>query len=221
MPVIVKASAEPWLDAKEIAEWRRIPVAIIGDELNRSSIMEAGLKPLGSGESFAGFALTVECMVGDNSALHYALTELRKGQAIVADGRGHVDQALWGDIMHTSAKTRGAVAVIIDGSMRDKAEIAESGLPAYARGVTPRGPHKGWGGSVNGPISCGGVAVHPGDLIVGDADGIAVIRQDQLAGLMGRCLKRIAKEDEAKAAVRAGISTAEFFKFPPPERIGT
>lgn len=221
MPVIVKPSAEPWLDAEAVAAWRRIPVAIIGDELNRSAIMDAGLKPLGSGESFAGFALTVECMVGDNSALHYALVELKPGQVIVADGRRHVDQALWGDIMHTSAQTRGAMAVIIDGSMRDRAEIAATGLPAYVRGVTPRGPHKGWGGSVNAPIQCGGVAVHPGDLIVGDADGIAVIRQDQYDGLMQRCLKRMAKEDDAKSAVRAGMSTVEFFKLPPADKIGT
>lgn len=221
MSVIITPPAMPWLDAAAIAAWRRIPVSIIGDELNRSAIMDAGLKPLGEGTSFAGAALTVECMVGDNSALHYALLELQPGQVIVADGRRHVDQALWGDIMHSSAKTRGAAAVIIDGSMRDRAEIAASGLPAYVRGVTPRGPHKGWGGAVNGPIQCGGVAVHPGDLIVGDADGIVVVRPDQHTGLMERCLKRIAKEDDAKAAVRAGISTVEFFKFPPPERIGT
>lgn len=220
MTVIVNKSPEPWLESNAIAEWTRIPVAIIGDELNRSSIMDAGLKPLGSGESFAGLALTVECMVGDNSALHYALVELKPGQVIVADGRRHVDQALWGDIMHTSAQTRGAAAVIIDGSMRDRAEIAATGLPAYSRGVTPRGPHKGWGGSVNGPIQCGGIAVHPGDLVVGDADGIAVIRRDQHAGLMERCLKRMAREDEAKAAVRAGMSTVAFFKLPPPEKIG-
>lgn len=221
MPVLIGKAAQPWIEPGEIAQWREIPVSIIGDELNRSGVMAGGLKPLGDGAPFAGLALTVDCMVGDNSALHYALVELKAGEVIVADGRGHIDTALWGDIMHGSAKARGAAAVVIDGAMRDRAEIAASGLPAYARGVVPRGPHKGWGGSVHAPIQCGGVPVAPGDLIVGDADGIAVIRPDQIAGLRERCRKRIAREADIKAQIQAGKSTVEIFNFPAPERIGT
>ncbi|MEZ5925928.1 MAG: RraA family protein [Hyphomicrobiaceae bacterium] len=221
MPVLIKPAPQAWIEVGGIAPWREIPVSIIGDELNRSSVMAGGLKPLGDGAPFAGLALTVDCMVGDNSALHYALTELKPGQVIVADGRGHVETALWGDIMHGAAKARGAVAVVIDGAIRDRAEIAASGLPAYARGIVPRGPHKGWGGSVHAPIQCGGVPVTSGDLIVGDADGIAVIRPDQISGLYERCLKRIAKEAEVKTQIRAGKTTVEIFNFPPPERIGT
>lgn len=220
MPLTIRPSPEPVLAAAEIAAWRSIPAAIIGDELNRTGIMDGGIKPLGDGTPFAGLALTVDCMVGDNSALHYALVALTPGQVIVADGRGHVDTALWGDIMHTCAKARGAAAVIIDGAMRDRLEVAASGLPAYVRGVVPRGPHKGWGGAVNTPIQCGGVAVSPGDLIVGDADGVAVIRPDQLAGLMECCRKRMAKEEAVKAAVAAGKTTVEALGMPGAERIG-
>lgn len=220
MPLIIAHLAAPALDPAEIAAWREIPASIIGDELNRTGIMDAGIKPLGDGTPFAGQALTVDCMVGDNSALHYALAELKPGQVICADGHRHVDTALWGDIMHTCAAARGAAAVVVDGAMRDRSELATSPLPAYCRGVTPRGPHKGWGGAVNGPIQCGGVAIAPGDLVVGDADGIAVIRLDQLPGLIERCRARMRLEAEIKAAVAAGRSTVEVVAMPAADRIG-
>jgi len=128
MPLSLRETPRPFLNADEIADWRRMPTAIIGDELNRTCIMDAGLKPLGDGAPFAGLALTVDCMVGDNSALHYALTALIPEQVIVADGHRHVDTALWGEIMHTCAKARGAAGVVIDGAMRDRVQIAGSGL---------------------------------------------------------------------------------------------
>ncbi|MGD9895089.1 MAG: RraA family protein [Dehalococcoidia bacterium] len=209
MPLTIHPLPEAALTPEEAEAWAKIPVSIIGDELNRSGVMDAGIKPLGDGRPFAGPALTVDCMVGDNSALHHALTLLEAGWVLVADGHRHVDTALWGDIMHSAAKVRRAAAVVIDGSMRDRVAIAASGLPAYARGVCPRGPHKGWGGAVNVPIQCGGVAVAPGDLVVGDADGVAVVRADQLPGLMERCLKRMAREEEVLKEIAAGRTTVE------------
>lgn len=209
MPLTINPPPRPALSLREAAAWAEIPVSIIGDELNRSGIMDAGLKPLGDGKPFAGPALTVDCMVGDNSALHHALTLLEAGWVLVADGHRHVDTALWGDIMHSAAKFRRAAAVVIDGSMRDRAAIAGSGLPAYARGVCPRGPHKGWGGAINVPVQCGGVAVAPGDLVVGDADGIAVVRPHQLPGLMEGCRKRMAREAEVLKEIAAGRTTVE------------
>lgn len=220
MPLTIKDGPDPMLDSAAIVEWLSIPTSIIGDELNRTGLMDAGIKPLDPGSRFAGLALTVECMVGDNSALHYALTKLRSGDVIVADGRGHLDTALWGEIMHTCAKALGAAAVVIDGSMRDRAAVAASGLPAYVRGITPRGPHKGWGGVINGPIQCGGVSVAPGDLVVGDGDGVAVIRPDQMEGLLERCRQRMAKEASYLVAVAEGRTTVEVLGMPEPGRIG-
>ncbi len=221
MALSIRPNAEPFLSAAEIAHWRDVPASIIGDELNRTSVMDGGMQPLGEGRSFAGLALTVDCMAGDNSALHYALSSLAPGQVIVADGHRHIDTALWGSIMHTCAKARGAAAVVIDGAMRDRAEVVASGLPAYVRGVCPRGPHKHWGGSINGPIQCGGVPIAPGDLIVGDADGVAVVRPDQIAGLLERCRRRVEREKSILAEVAIGKTTVEVLGLPPPERIGT
>lgn len=186
-----------------------LPVAVIGDELNRAQTMQAAIKPVGPGMGFAGQALTVSCMVGDNLALHHATALLRQGQVLVADARGHDDTAVWGGILHTAAKARGAAAIVIDGALRDVAEVRESGLPAYARAVVPAGPHKGFGGEINAPIQCAGVSVLPGDILVGDEDGVVVIRPDQLDGLAERCKARIASEDKILAGLAKGKTTVE------------
>ena len=185
------------------------PVAVIGDELNRAQMLAAAIKPVAPGMGFVGQALTVQCMVGDNLALHHAAARAAPGAVLVADARAHEDTAVWGGILHQAAKTRGVVAVVIDGAVRDVAELRESGLPAYARAVVPTGPHKGFGGEINAPIACGGVAVSPGDVLVGDDDGIVVIRPDQIDGLAERCAARIANEDKILAGLAEGKTTVE------------
>ena len=208
------------MTAVELDAWQGIPASIIGDELNRSGIMDGGIKPLGPGMAFAGQALTVRLMVGDNSAMHYALTVAWPGAVIVADARGHTDTAVWGEIMHRCAKAQGIAAVVIDGSVRDAGSIRISGLPAFARGAVPLGPHKGWGGAINVAIQCGGIPVSPGDMVIGDDDGVAVVRPEQQEGLLERCQARLARETELLARVDAGELTATLLNLPPAEKIG-
>jgi 4-hydroxy-4-methyl-2-oxoglutarate aldolase len=220
MPIQLHAPPASILPPAALEAWRDIPVSIVGDELNRSQIVQSALRPLVPGVRLLGTALTVECMVGDNSALHYALERVWPGAVIVADARGHVETAVWGEIMHTCALAQGAAGLVLDGAVRDSAAIAASGLPAYVRGISPRGPHKGWGGSILGPVHCGGVAVHPGDLMLGDEDGVIAIRPEQLDGLLERCRRRLDKETGVLERVRAGEPTVKVFGFPAIERIG-
>jgi regulator of RNase E activity RraA len=220
VPIQIHPKPMHLLDATALAAWRGIPVSILGDELNRSQIMHSALRPLSRDVRMIGQALTVECMVGDNSALHYALEQVWPGAVIVADARAHVETAVWGEIMHTCAKTQGATGVIVDGAMRDSAAIADSGLPAYCRGVTPRGPHKGWGGAILGTVQCGGVAVNPGDLVVGDSDGVIVVRPEQIQGLAERCRARMASEEKVLHRVRAGATTVKVLGLGPHDAIG-
>ena len=208
------------LDADEIAAWAEIPTPIIGDELNRTGLMASRIRPLSPNFSCAGQALTVGCMVGDNSVLHFCLKELWPSAIIVADGKAHTETAIWGEILHTCATRQGAGGVIVDGAMRDSDVLRESDVPAYCAAISPAGPHKGFGGSINKQIQCGGVSVSPGDLIVADQDGIAVIRPDQMDGLMDRCKKRIAAEEKTLARIGAGELTIDILNFPPAESIG-
>jgi RraA family protein len=209
------------ISVAEIEMWRNTPTAIISDELNRTGTMRSALKPLENGSGFAAQALTVQCMVGDNAAVHYALTVAWPGCALVIDGRGHADTALWGGILTEAALAKGAVAVVIDGAVRDAAELRDSDLAVYCRGIVPNGPHKGFGGAVNVPIQCGGVSVSPGDLVVGDDDGIVVIPPDKLDGLRERCDARIAAEADRLERIAAGATTVELLGFPPAENIGS
>ena len=104
--------------------------------------------------------------------------------------------------------------------MRHPAELRDSGLPAFCRAIVPAGPHKGFGGAINGPIQCGGVPVNPGDLVLGDDDGVVVIRPDQIDGLLKRCRARMAMEEKMIAAIDAGKTTVELLGLPPADKLG-
>lgn len=208
------------LPQSEIDIWRDIPTAVISDDLNRTQTMHAAIKPLGAGMDFAGQALTIQTMVGDNATLHYALAQAWPGCVLTVDARGHTETAIWGGILTAAAIARGVRAVIIDGAVRDVTELRESGLAVYARAAVPNGPHKGFGGTINGEIQCAGALVRPGDLIVGDADGVVVIPADKRGDLLPQCQARIAKEEDFMARIANGESTLTLMNFPPPDEIG-
>ncbi len=211
----------PRLSSEELELWSHIPTSIISDELNRTGTMHSEVRPLQTGVSLAGQALTVQCMVGDNAPIHYATTVAWPGCVMLVDGRGHTDTALFGEILGEAALAKGVVAVIIDGAVRDSAELRRSDLYVYTRGIVPNGPHKGFGGAINVPIQCAGVNVSPGDLVVGDDDGVVVISPQNISGLRQRCDARIAAEADRIERIRAGATTVELLGFPPPEKIGS
>ncbi len=192
-----------------LGEWSGIPTAVISDELNRSAGMSASIAPMSGASRFAGEAVTVHTMVGDNLALHVAAGRAPKGSVIVVNAGGYSRTAGWGEILHTCAEVRGVAAVLIDGGVRDRAVLSKSATPLFACGSAPNGPHKGWGGTINGVIQCGGIAVGPNDLLVGDADGVAVIPRHEIGGLLERCRRRMAGEESVLAKIRAGASSIE------------
>ncbi len=220
MALVINDPPQERMSEAELAEWRRIPTAVISDELNRTGTMESAITPLGPGMAFAGQALTVQTMVGDNVTVHYAMTAAWPGAAMVVDARGHTDTAIYGGILNRAAQARGIVAVVVDGSVRDAAELRESGLSVFSRGIVPNGPHKGFGGGINVPIQCAGVPVNPGDLVVGDDDGVVVVPAGRVGGLMERCQARIKKEEEIVERIDAGATTVELQGLPPPDQIG-
>lgn len=199
------------LSDEEIAVWNAIPSSIIADELNRAGGMAAEIRPLGSAERFVGEAVTARIMVGDNLALHTLVNAAPRGSVIVVDAGGFLGTAVWGEVLHTVAQVRGVAAVIVDGAVRDRDALRDSKIPVFARGTTPNGPHKGWGGAVNRDIQCGGVKVSPNDLLVGDADGIVAVPRAEIAGLLQRCTRRILYEADAMDRIRAGESTLDIF----------
>ena len=140
-----------------IARWQQVPPAIAGDCLNRDNCMNGRIAPISAGLTLTGVARTVTPMAGDNAAIHVMLALADPGDIIVVAGGGNLDIALMGGLMIEAAKARGIGGVIVDGAVRDLAELRASGVPVFAAGACPRGPHKGFGGRIDGAAACGDV----------------------------------------------------------------
>lgn len=178
-----------------------IPTTIIGDSQDRFGL-PAGLHPMWNSEPFAGEAFTVLTAPGDNLGIHKALAEIRPGQVLVVDGGGYEARALIGDLVAEKARAMKVAALVIDGAIRDVMDIADIGVPVYARAVIPAGPWKNGPFRLSTPVTVGGVVVNPGDIIVGDADGIAVITPPRAAEVLATCHERLAHEEESRANYR-------------------
>lgn len=173
MSVEENAAAEPVAQGL-LSEFRGVATSIISDNMARLP-GATGILPYHKGGQLIGTALTVKTRHGDNLAIHAALKVARRGDVIVVDGGGDISQALIGEIILTHAESIGVAGFVIDGAIRDVAAIRVSELPCYARGITHKGPYKNGPGSINVPVSIGGLVVHPGDLVVGDEDGIVAL----------------------------------------------
>jgi 4-hydroxy-4-methyl-2-oxoglutarate aldolase len=202
-----------------LSAWATIPPAIASDCMNRSQSMAAQIKPLAPGTRLTGQARTVACMVGDNSAIHASLRLIGPGDVLVIAAGGYIDAALWGGMLTQAALSRGAAGVVIDGGVRDIAEIRETGFPCFAAGAVPAGPHKGFGGTIDGLISCAGCPVAPGDIILGDDDGITVVPLGYAETLLADCRAKIAQEKEALECMRQGTLLADQMGIPEPEQM--
>ena len=159
MPVqIFKNSFVP-LSAEKLAAWANIPPAIAGDSMNRQTVMAGRISPLSNGMPLVGQARTVSVVAGDNAALHEVIKHLRPGEILVIDAANYPDRAVWGGILNTRAMKQKIGGVVLDGAARDAADMRAMGLPVYLSALSPAGPHKGWGGSIDNTVSCGDVVV--------------------------------------------------------------
>lgn len=191
-----------------------VSVAVISDCLQRFSVCSPLIQPLNREDAvFCGPAVTVEEIEGGNLMSHLALENLQAGDVLVIDGKGIDSRACFGGIQAAMARLRGVAAILVDGRVRDYDELARLGVPVFARGASAAGPHKGWGGFVNRQVSFGGVPVNPGDLVVGDRDGIVVIPFDLAEGILAESKQRTVLENEWRDRVARGESTASILGF--------
>ncbi|MFO1340685.1 MAG: RraA family protein [Burkholderiaceae bacterium] len=177
--------------------------SILADVAGRRGALGGRIAPLSPGMRFAGPAVTVEVRPGDNLMIHAALAVVRPGDVIVVDGKGDLGSALMGEIMCQQAMALGVAAVVIDGAVRDSEAIRALGFPMFAAGLNPNGPTKSVSGRLNHPVSVGGVCVHPGDLVVGDADGVTVVGRAQAAALLPLAAEKLAAETRRIADIRS------------------
>lgn len=167
-------------DRKLVEKLRGTPVANIDDNMGRIAAVDSCIYPLNPNVRLLGTAFTVNSPAGDNLLFHKALDMAKPGDVIVLANKGTLDRSVCGEIMSNYAKARGLAGIIIDGCVRDSYALSRFDFPVYAKGVTPNGPYKNGPGEMNFPVSFAGVVINPGDIIVGDADGLLVLRPEMV-----------------------------------------
>ncbi len=195
------------------SEFKGIPTGNICDMNNREGSMDSGIKPLHYQFELTGYAMTVTCLPGDNLTIHRAIAEAKPGVVLVINCRGFLEAGVFGELFATSCRARGIAGVVIDGACRDKKDLIDMNYPVFSRGVCPNGTLKETCGEINTVIECGGRVVAPGDIIVGDADGVVVIPQARAETILKKAQAKKAKETELKVLLAQGRTTAELMGF--------
>jgi 4-hydroxy-4-methyl-2-oxoglutarate aldolase len=186
-----------------------VPTTTIGDLLGREQFMDIGIRPLWGAPRLVGPAYTVRCAKGDNLMLHTAIYRAAPGSVIVVES-GDLEYALAGGNVCAIAHRRGIAGFVLDGLVRDIGEVRELGFPVYGRGVIPKPGGKSATAPLNQPVTCGGVTVHAGDVVVADEDGVVVVPAARADEVLADARTRLAKEaaeglDAWEAAHRARV----------------
>lgn len=183
-----------------VEAFARLPVANVSDSMARMTAGGANLRPMHEKGGMAGVALTVKSRPGDNLMLHKAIDMAVPGDVIVADAGGDLTNALIGELMLAYAVKKGVTGFVINGAIRDVDAFRETNLPTFAAGVTHRGPYKDGPGEINVPIALDGMVIEPGDIMIGDADGVLVVPIDVAEDVLK---KTQAKQDAETRQMRA------------------
>jgi 4-hydroxy-4-methyl-2-oxoglutarate aldolase len=189
--------------------------ALLHEAMGRRGALNPEIRPIYRGAKLAGRALTVRCAPGDNLMLHVAISMAKPGDVLVAAMEEFVEAGCWGEIASLAAQVRGIRGLVLDGAVRDAEVIAQLNFPVFARGLCIKGTTKRQKGELNVPIVIGGVSVHPGDLVVGDADGVVIVPAVEVQGVIAAAGALQAKEEEFKQRLRAGDSTLDLLNLRP------
>lgn len=188
--------------------------ATLHEAMGRRGAMAAAIKPLHAGMRVVGPAVTVNARPADNLMIHIALALARPGDVLVVDYKAMVESGPWGDLMTASAMARGIAGLVIDGCVRDGEVIQGMGFPVFCRGTCMKGTTKvATDGDVNLPVTCGGALVGPGDIVVGDGDGVVVVPLADAAETLAKARERTAREEELRAELMAGRTTIELLNL--------
>jgi regulator of RNase E activity RraA len=194
------------VSAETVAKFRELPVANISDSMSRMTAGGARLRPMHASGVLAGPAFTVKTRPGDNLMVHKAIDIAEPGDVIVVDAGGDLTNSLIGEMMTSHAQQRGIAGFVIYGAIRDYDTIHAGTYPIFAAGVTHRGPYKDGPGEINVPIAIDGMVIAPGDLVVGDGDGVVCVPFDQTAEVLKATEAKHQAELKQMVAIKAGKS---------------
>ena len=199
-------TAQRKVAADWVARYRDVPVANVSDSMHRMTAGGSRLRPMHRQGVLAGPALTVKARPGDTLMLHYALDIAEPGDVIVVDAGGDLSNALIGEMMVAYAVKRGVAGIVINGAIRDAANIGAGDFPLFAAGIYHRGPYKDGPGEINVPIAIDGMVIEPGDLVIGDDDGLLCVPYDHVAEIYDRAAAKHAAEEKQMRQIAEGTN---------------
>jgi regulator of RNase E activity RraA len=189
-----------------VERFRPLPVANVSDSMARMTAGGSRLRPMHAGGTLAGPALTVKSPPGDNLMLHKALGMAEPGDVVVVDAGGDTTNAIMGELMLAYAAKRGLGGIVIYGAIRDAAYMRVQNFPVFATGITHRGPYKDGPGEINVPIGIEGMVIHPGDLVLGDEDGVVCVAHDDCEAVHAAAKAKHDGETRQMESILAGTS---------------
>lgn len=189
----------------DVAALRQYGTATVHEAMGRVGLMRPYMRPVYQGAKLCGPAVTVLLQPGDNWMMHVAAEQIRQGDVVVAACITESEDGYFGELLATSFRARGAVGLVIDGGVRDTADLAEMDFPVFARAINARGTVKATLGSVNIPVTCANAIVNPGDVVIGDGDGVVVVPRDRVAEVADAAHQREIRE----AGVRTRLANGE------------
>lgn len=203
------------VDKNIIKKIKMLQTASVHEALGQSGAMCSEIKPLERKMRLCGTAITVRCFIGDNLTIHRALSIAKEGDVLVVDAGEYKEIGAWGEIASVAAFSRGVQGLVIDGAVRDTERICELKFPTFCRGVSIRGTVKKTLGDMNSIIVCGGVIVHPGDIILGDGDGVVVIPKKDVQETYQKAMEREKRERKMMEELRRGKLTVDLLGLRP------
>jgi 4-hydroxy-4-methyl-2-oxoglutarate aldolase len=200
-------------DAETIRALGALGVATVHEAQGRTGLMRPYMRPVYPAARAAGSAITVACTPGDNLMIHAALELCQEGDVLVVTTTSESTDGMFGELLAVSARSRGVAGLIIDAGVRDVADITTMDFPVWAKAISAQGTVKATPGWVNVPVVCAGAAVRPGDVVVGDVDGVVVVARDAAAEIARLGAERIAKEEKSRERLRRGELGLDMYGF--------
>jgi 4-hydroxy-4-methyl-2-oxoglutarate aldolase len=203
----------PTVDGELIRKLSSQAVATVHESMDKRGAMNASIKPIAKGMKVCGRAIPIKCHAGDNLMLIKAINMAKEGDVIVADVGRTIHAGPFGEVLAVECVTKKLGGLIVSGSVRDSEAIINLGFPVFATSLSVCGTAKATLGTINHPISCGDVIVYPGDIILGDDDGVVVIPLEEAEEILSRSEERVSKEEIVMQRIRSGESLFDIYNY--------